>query len=117
MANDRRKTGIPHAVDFRQVAHSRLELFRYLAHSGDASTVAQLIALASGPELDEEKSARHANSVGVWWYLLWAIREMHVAGDEDVVRLTSKFFEPTGVPKLGLGMGYYMDCMSFDEDY
>lgn len=94
-----------------------MELFRYLAHSGDASTAKQLIELASGPALDEEKSAEYANSQGVWWYLLWAIREMHVTGDEDVVRLTSKFFDPTGVPKLGLGRGYYMDCMSFDEDY
>lgn len=94
-----------------------MELFRYLAHSGNASTAAQLIALASGPELDDEKTARRANSVGVWWYLLWAIREMHVTGDEEITRLTGPFFEPTGVPKLGLGRGYYMDCMGFDEDY
>lgn len=94
-----------------------MELFRYLAHSGDASTAEQLIELASGPALDEEKTAKYANSEGVWWFVLWAIREMHIRGDKDIVLLTGKFFEPTGVPKLGISMGYYMDCMSFDENY
>lgn len=120
---------LPYQLEFVRLSHDQawgilfeenriIELFRYIARSGNAETARQLLEFSELPFLDEEKKPEHANSLGVWVYVSWTIRSLHHTGNEEVKAMTQVFVEKFPKSYYDCPPGHYDDCMIiWQEEY
>lgn len=120
---------LPYQLELVRLSHDQIwgiifnenrviELFRYVARSGDARTARQLLEFSELAFLDEEKKPERENSYGVWTYLSWTIRALHHTGDEEIKAFTKAFVEQYPKPYFDNPPGEYMHCMTiWPEEY
>lgn len=106
-----------HSHDFDWSDDRLLEMFRYIAHSGDADSANQLVTFAMESIFDRFRTGEERDGLGAWRFLDYAIRELHRTGDESIVQATSEYVS-TVTPAKKIIPGSFMNGVTNEnEDY